>query len=282
MGRNRLRETSRAQTCAIVEHGGRTFHRLGNDATWLVDKGDLIIASKMKPQDILEREAAGHPLASDHMIRKHLEEPENGFETFATGFIDFGVFAPDEIEVGFEGLKWLGLRWGFQGDALLTRFRVEAPAPRTGWMTLLDQPAFGVDSLPPLPGELTHVSVLSIDLTKAYDLASHLLKDESIPADGNPAGAGLLARHQVDLRNDILAHLGPKLAFFVEARPAEDQATAAAVLMSHLTGFGFTAETRDEAAAVRGVESLIKSFGSILRDLLRTARANFLAARGHF
>ena len=189
---------------------------------------------------------------------------------FATGFVDVSAFAPEELGAGFEGLKWLELRWGFQGDALLTRFRVEAPAPRTGWMTLLDQPTFGVDALPPLPGALTHVSVLSLELTKAYDLASRLLRDELIPADGDPADAGLLARHQVNLRDDILAHLGPKLAFFAETPPAEDHATTAAILMSHLTGFAFTAETREEAAA-RGVESLIKSFGPILRDLLQRA-----------
>ena len=89
------------------------------------------------------------------------------------------------------------------------------------------------------------------------------------PSPTDPPNAGILARHGIDLRRDLVAHLGPKLAFYAQAPRSEDTATAATMLMSHLAGFTMAAQVRETAAASKGVDSLIKSFNPILREQLR-------------
>ena len=68
------------------------------------------------------------------------------------------------VKLGFDGLKRIDLRWGFQDNALMSVVRVVAPSPRRGALALLDQPTFGIGSLPPLPSNLTGFTVLSADL----------------------------------------------------------------------------------------------------------------------
>ena len=53
--------------------------------------------------------------------------------------------------LGLDGVKRIVGRWGFQGKALLTDVRIEAPVPRKGLVAWLDQPAFDKDHLPPIP-----------------------------------------------------------------------------------------------------------------------------------
>ena len=52
--------------------------------------------------------------------------------------------------------------------------RVVAPAPRAGALALLDQPTFGIGSLPPIPAKVSGLTVMSIDLAKSYDLIDRL------------------------------------------------------------------------------------------------------------
>ena len=155
----------------------------------------------------------------------------------------------------------------------MTRLRLVAPLPRRGLAALLDQPTFSINSLPPLPANLTHLSLLSIDLAKSYDQINELLKltDPQSPTD--PPNAGVLARHGIDLRRDLLGYLGPKLAFYAQAPRSPDTATPASMLMSHFAGFTLAAQVRDQAAVSRGVDSLIKSFNPILREQLRGVRS---------
>src|SRR5207248_3335783 len=61
-------------------------------------------------------------------------------------------------------------------DVVLGVLAVVAPEPRRGVLTLLDQPAFGIGSLPPLPRRLTGFTVLSIDPAKTYDQIIALVK----------------------------------------------------------------------------------------------------------
>jgi hypothetical protein len=248
---------------------GRTLFQLGASVRWLVDKGDLILTSTTNADVILATLAGKQQSAMDHSLRAKLAKANDGFLPAAIGFVDFDSLEPDERAAELDSLKRIELRWGFQDSALLTRVRVVAPEPRGGLAALLDQPAFGVDSLPPLPVGLTHVSVLSIDLAKSYDQIEKVMRLAYPKSPTDPPSVGILARHGVDVRNDLVPHLGPKLVFYVQAPRNGDTTTTASLLMSHVAGFTLAAQVRDESAVSSAIDSLIKSFNPILREQLR-------------
>ena len=267
----------------VMRQAGRTLHRLRSGAIWLVEKGDLILTNKPNANEISVVQRGDqqsrpwiHPLVEPKLVKA-----TNGFRPSAIGFFDMGALAPltpDAVDLGLDGLKWIDLRWGFQDGALVTRLHVEAPGPRRGVLALLDQPTFGVDTLPPLPAHLTSLFVLSVDLAKTYDQVDALMKLVNPQSPTEPPTVGILARHGIDLRKDLLAHLGPRLAFYAHAPRGEESTTAASMLMSRVAGFTLAAEVRDESAVSRVVYSLIKSFTSILREYLRGVPRNRVAS----
>ena len=54
--------------------------------------------------------------------------------------------------------------------------RLVAPAPRRVLLRLLDQPTFGIGTLPPIPAHVSGLTVMSIDLAKSYDQIDALIK----------------------------------------------------------------------------------------------------------
>ena len=121
--------------------------------------------------------AADQQSAVDHPLRAELLQATDGFQPAAIGFIDMAALAPltpDAVDLGLDGLERIDLQWGFQDAALVTRLRVAAPVPRRGVLALLDQPTFSVNTLPPLPANLTSLFVLSVDLAKTYDQVDSL------------------------------------------------------------------------------------------------------------
>jgi hypothetical protein len=118
----------------------------------------------------------------------------------------------DPIEMlGLDGVKRIVGRWGFQGKALLTDVRIEAPVPRKGLVAWLDQPAFDKDHLPPIP-RATHAFIVdSFDPAVAYGRFTDLTKKLE------PEMGGLIDQVERSIRDvtglrlgdDILSHLGP-------------------------------------------------------------------------
>ncbi len=77
--------------------------------------------------------------------------------------------APDFFDLlGIDGLKRMVVRWGFQGKALLTDVRVEAPAPRKGLMDCLVQPTFSRKHLSLIPRGARDFVVGSFDAFGSY------------------------------------------------------------------------------------------------------------------
>ena len=70
--------------------------------------------------------------------------------------------------LGLDGIKRIVVRWGFQDKALLTILRIEAPAPRSGLLACLDQPAFRKNGLPPIPRGTASFIVGSFDSAGSY------------------------------------------------------------------------------------------------------------------
>ncbi len=143
----------------------------------------------------------------------------DGFEPIAAGFFDVTAMPPmppQAVQLGLDGLKRIEIQWGIQDDALLAVVGLVAPQPRRGLLAMLDQPTFTIQSLPPLPAELTGFVVLSLDPAKIYDQIVELAKQT------NPRGGEGFARLEqavrqrfgFDLRKDVLAQLGPKIALY--------------------------------------------------------------------
>jgi hypothetical protein len=261
----------RASAPRRIERNGHTLYRLGERAFWIANNGDVVLTLKTQADQVVAVASGDQPTAAEHRLRATLAQADVGFSPVAIGWIDSAALALSELVPEVDGLGSIGLQWGFQDEALFTRLRVEAPAPRRGLLTLLDQPTFTMSTLPPVPDNLTHLTVLSIDLAKSFDAVDTYLRLANPQVPGDASNEGILARHGINLRRALLPHLGSKLAFYAQAPQTEDPLTPAALFASHCAGFTLAAQVRDELATASAVDSLIKSFNPILREQIRNS-----------
>jgi hypothetical protein len=128
---------------------------------------------------------------------------------------------------GLDGVTRIVGRWGFQGNALLTDVRVEAPRPRRGLVGVLDQPGFRKDRLPPIPRGSGAFLIGSCDPVKAYD--EFILPWIKGLDSGDPGKAGFEVSHGLELvvfeltgqrlHEDLLGHFGPHWCLYSEPGP---------------------------------------------------------------
>jgi hypothetical protein len=255
-----------------INKAGRILHRLGAHGVWWIEDGALVVTERRKAEAVLAVRDGKEPSALEHPLRVELAKTKLGSRAAAVAFLDMAPFSPlppSALGLGLDGLKRIELRWGFDDDALSSVLRVVAPAPRRGVLALLDQPTFGINSLPPLPASTTSFAVLSIDPAKTYDQIDALMKQTDHKSPIGLANPRVLERAGLDLRKDLLAHLGTKLAFYAQAPDREDRETAAALLASRLSGFSFSAEVRDEAHVARVIDRLLMAFNPAMRQRQR-------------
>ena len=256
----------RART--TIQKAGRTLHPVGGEMMWWIEKGDLVFSDD--PDKILAVLDGKTPNAVDHPLRSALAKGGDGFQPVAVGFFDLAVLPPmppQAAALGLDGLKRVELQWGFQDDALRTVVRAVAPSPRRGLLALADQPTFGIDALPPLPPELTGFTVLSIDLAKTYDKALEVVKATNPQvADQLPAIEGAIQQQLgVNVRNDILARLGPKLAIYLE-NPTPNAGNPMLAMLTMFSGVTLSFDVHDEPALARSLTTLIDQVNALLRQ----------------
>jgi hypothetical protein len=124
--------------------------------------------------------------------------------------------ANDEITrarraLGLDGIKRVVGRWGFQGKALLSDIRIEAPAPRRALAAVLDLPTFRTDRLPPIPAGAGMFVVGSVDLDTDYRTLTEAAKAlDAASADQIAAiEQGWRDACGLRLREDVLRLIGP-------------------------------------------------------------------------
>ncbi len=232
---------------APIQKAGRTIHFLDKDRVWWFEKGDLI--STDDPDVVLAVLDGKAPSAKDHPLRAALFQSEDGFQPVTVGFLDLTALPqlpPEAIRLGFDGVKRIELQWGFQDDALRTVLRAIAPAPRRGVLALLDQPTFGIKSLPSLPAGLTGFTVLSIDPTKFYGQIVELLKiNDPRSAERIPVVEETIRQQlRVDVRGDLFAKLGPKLALYLQGPPGGVAANPFLMMFGGLSGITISVDAR--------------------------------------
>ena len=251
------------------QKAGRTVHALGTDMVWWIEQGDLILTNNASFETIVAVIDGKQPSAVSHPLRAALTQPKDGIEPAAFGFVDLAALPPVPAEgakLGLDGVKRIELQWGFQDEALMTMLRVVAPSPRRGVLAFFDQPTFDVRSLPPLPAGHPAFAVLSVDLARTYDQFVALVKSTIPGGEQNVEAFENAIRGQfgLDPRNDLLKHLGPKLAIYSQASAPPPEGNPMAAIMAAYTGLTLTFQVKDEAALGKQLEVLIKGINQVL------------------
>src|SRR5262249_14325489 len=129
-------------------------------------------------------------------------------------------------------------------------------------------------SLPPLPRGLTGFTVLSIDPLTTYEQIIALVRTSNPQAADQVPAFEAAVRQQlgVDLRRDLLAHLGPKLSLYSQPPPPEVAGNPAAAMMATYTGLTISAQVRGDVAFARSLDSLIPAINRIIQAQQATAR----------
>jgi prepilin-type processing-associated H-X9-DG protein len=265
-GRKRRGEGGAAP--APTQKAGRALNPIREGMAWWVENGDLVLSDD--PDLVLAVLDGKAPNAVDHPLRAALAKGGDGFQPVALGFLEITALPPmppEATKLGWDGVKRVELQWGFQDDALRSVIRAVAPSPRRGVLALADQPTFGIDALPPLPPELTGFTVFSIDLAKTYDQVLELVKASNPEgADQIPAIEQAIEKQLgVNVRNEILAKLGPKLSFYT-ASPAGNVANPMFAMLNMFTGVTFAFEARDEPALSKSLENLVERVNELIRQ----------------
>ena len=209
----------------IDKPGGRKVTVIGDgrsrgSAWWL--EGEDLALSFGSPQGVdlmIECKDGVRPDARRNPVRASLVAAESAFTPIGLAFLDHAALPPlpqQAVSLGLDRLDRIEFRWGFEGAALMSLTRLVAPAPRRGVLALLDQPSFDRQGLPALPSGLVGFTAFSLAPDTFYDRLAGLA------AATEPRGQATFDAFEASvhratglrLRQDILAHLGPRIAFY--------------------------------------------------------------------
>ncbi len=132
-------------------------------------------------------------------------------------------------------------RFGFRDRAMLMRVSIEAPAPRTGVLALMNQRAMSLDEIPPLAKETKTLIAGTFDWSVAYDDLVKLARDiaDVVTKNGSAQVDGFLKNLPnligFDLKQDLFDALGTVHCFYNDS---------AAAIPGGL-GFGLTIQVKD-------------------------------------
>lgn len=234
------------------------------------ENGDAVICDANRVDEILDVIDGKQPSAVTSTIRTELLKSKSSFDVLGLAFLDVLAMKPlpaEATKLGLDGLKRVEFRFGFQNDALTSVLRVVAPAPRTGILALIDQPSFNLTNLPPLPAGLTNFTALSVDLGKTFDRVIAMV-NASDPATSEKVATfeknvnGML---KMDLRRDLLAHLGPEVVTYDQ--PTKDASGAKIPYINMVVSI----QTDDAAAVSKALVPLMELANRQLAALGRGA-----------
>ena len=196
-----------------------------NQPGWMVwaEEADLVLVANGDDREVDRLVAAIAPGAKNlatHPLRQALARVEGAFTPIAWGWVDTTGLPPMPPESGLSGLKRLDFQWGFDKRELVGISHVVAPKPRSGLLSLLDQPAIEAGNMPPIPAGTLDYAIASFNLARAHDVLEPLFT--KVAPNGteivNGFHAGFTQSTGMKLREDVLDSLGSRWAFFVEPR----------------------------------------------------------------
>lgn len=116
--------------------------------------------------------------------------------------------------LGFDQVKRVVGRWGFQGKALLSDVRFESAPPRKGVPGLFDQPSFRTDRLPVIPPDATDFVLASFEPERFGRKVVEIIRgfEPEAGAEIDRLDQGLRAMFGLRVGDDLLRHIGPSWA----------------------------------------------------------------------
>jgi hypothetical protein len=210
-------------TSAKVVKSGRnvvvnTLPGAGEGWSWWIEGDDLVFApgSQDNADRIIEVLNNKRPNAVENAVRQELMKPEGPFKPFLVAFGDVAKFPIPSGDSPFGPVSRVDYRWGFEDKATMNVLSVNVPEPRTGVAKLLEQPTFSLSALPPIPSGVDGFTVVSLDLAMIYDQIVTLASaaNPAVKAKVDAVEEAIKDKTRSRLKEDILARIGPKVAFY--------------------------------------------------------------------
>ena len=212
---------------------------------WWAEKDDLVVGlhESGSAEAIIATLDGKKPSAVEHERVKELAKADGTFEPVCFGFArpgrGLGKRKP-ELSACLTRLKakWgvdrLELRWGFEGDALLSVVRLVAAKPRKGPLATFDGPTFSKTTLLPMPDQIDSFLATSISTRHLVDADQADGHWSAVKDQIDEIAESLKTAGSIDLENDLLAHLGPRIVAYLA--PGRSAATNDNSLESALSG----------------------------------------------
>jgi hypothetical protein len=163
----------------------------------------------------------------------------------------------------------IDFRWGFQNEALMTVTRIGYPSPRTGFLGLFDGPTFDKSKLTAIPDTVGEFSVVSLDMKTLLDKIIPLAKSLKPGSEAQITKFvdSVKTTTKLRLKEDILAHLGPKVTFFsLPTKSGSKAAIPTAGVASMVLG-AFKSDQVPRSAIVFDIDDPV-AFGKVLDQLM--------------
>jgi hypothetical protein len=212
------------------------------------------------------------------------KKAESGFRPISTRLMDLNAIN------GFVGEDWLMSllgqvkeltgakrivqRVGLGDSALITKTRLASPKPYTSVAALFDTPPFKKTDLIPIPEAVKSFVTVSIRAEKLTGLIDHLDSTGELKTKLDEFRKSLKETARVDLENDFLARLGPKMTCYLSplrSAEADDDSLSfqslfgrgvnltslVAVASPFIPEATFVAEVKDPVAFTKALDGFI-------------------------
>jgi hypothetical protein len=200
---------------------------------WWVERGEdlVIFAGRHTVDTLIATIDKKQPSAVDHPVRAELAKPSGEFQPVFVGFVDVEKFPsvannptiptqlkpPTLKDIGLEGLNRIDYRWGFEDRSIMSELRFSAPAPRKGWLALMDlQPPFGPKSLPSVPAAIDGFTIFSFDVKGWLEQSLATAKEQKgTSSEGLEKFEKRFKKEtRLRFREDVLGKIGPRMVAF--------------------------------------------------------------------
>lgn len=199
--------------------------------SWWLEGPHAVIVGGLPAESVIKMMQEPKGRLPDHPLFQRIKRFDQ-FDTGLRGFLDVasinrlthvGGNPVGKVidELGLDGVKSGTFYFGFEGDAVRSVMELEMPAPRKGLLNLAGSgKTFTLAEAPPVPADATRWSMMTFNAETVYDTAIQVV--ESIVRVTSPGDVDKVkeAYQQVDetlsidVRKDLLAHLGDRLVLY--------------------------------------------------------------------
>jgi prepilin-type processing-associated H-X9-DG protein len=268
-GLGRFRMLNPPQAQPTDGPGGRKVWLAGPNMRWWFEGNDFVFSFNADPERnlVLEAVEGKTPDASTSPSYQSVEKLDGGTAPVGRLFLDLSVLPPlppRARELGLDAIRTIEARWGIQDRAIVVTAGVHAPRPRQGILALFDQPPLPAGTDVSLRDPAADSVLLSLDLPKLADTITALAGRDNPQAQErlDQFARQFRASTGLSLRDDVLAKLGPRMAFL----PGGSSIGNVMAMWFRPPDFGLVAELKDPRAFAANLDRLVASANRELRS----------------